>query len=890
MKMPDWSQSIRERLSGLKLDPVREAAIVEELAGHLDARFRELLSQGATADGAACLALDELESSDALARRLRRARLPAAPDRLIMGSERKGSLMESLWYDFRVALRLMAKRPAFSAAVTGMLALGIAGNVAIFSIFNGLFLRPLPFPQPERLVDLDETAPKWNLNRVSISNPDYDAWIRNNRTFEGMAFFNTGGANLTTGAGAAQRIKTALVTCGTLSVFGLKPVIGRDFLPEEDRPNGNRVILLGYDLWQRLYHGDAHAVGQMLKLSERPYTVIGVLPREAMVPPDVDAWLPLQADVTKGGSFYLSGVGRLKPGVTQERARADLVRAHRTRADNADGTTSPIVGPLRDRYLGDYRVVSRILLGAVAVVLLIACVNIAGLMLVRGEARSREIAIRLAVGAGRGRVIRQLLTESVAMALAGGVAGVALGKLFLVGLVSLMPDDLPKWVRFDLDARFVVFCAAITGAAAVLFSLAPALQAASLDTCNRLQDMTRSTLTRGKRATLSVLVVGEIALALVLLAASGLVLQAFRNVMHGDPGFRSDNVLTFSLRLAPAKYEKRENWLAFYNQLLDRLRAVPGVAVASAASIVPLDGHSGYFYSVEGGRTLGPNDPTPVVLSVTAMSGYLEAMGITLKSGRDFDARDAQLNAPKTVLVNETFARFFWNTTDVTGRRIHWPGTNSEWFQVIGVVKDIRHYGLDGEIRPEVLMSFAVNPTSALTLAIRTRTDPHSLAGPAREIIRQLDPDLPMFNIRTMSERLDRSLWMRRAYSWLFVAFASVAMLLAAAGVYSVLSFAVSQRTREIGIRMALGARPGQVLGGILKQGMALVAVGVALGLGVSQLTAGLLKSMLFGVGPRDPGTYLAVAAGVGLVGLIANFVPARRAAGIEPVNTLRSE
>jgi putative ABC transport system permease protein len=886
--MPDWSQPIRERLAGLNLDPVREAEIVEELSGHLDARFRELLSEESTTDTAAQLVLEELEASDALARRLCRTRLPAAREPLPVGSS-KGRLMESFRYDFTVAVRLILKKPAFSAAVIGMLALGIAGNVAIFSIFNGLFLRPLPFAEPGRLVDLDETAAKWNLKRTSISNPDYDVWIKGSHTFERMAFFSTGGANLTTDDGQVQRIKIASVTQGMMSVFGLKPVIGRDILPEQDRPKGADVILLGYDLWQRLYHGDKNAVGKVLKLSEKPHTVIGVLPREAVVPSDVDAWCPLQADVTKSGSFYLSGVGRLKPGVTREQAQADLLRAHRTLPDNSDGTTSPLVGPLRDRYLGNYRIVFRILLGAVGVVLVIACVNIAGLMLVRGEARSREIAIRMAVGAGRARVIRQLLTESAAMALAGGLLGVALGKVFLAGLVTLMPDDLPKWVHFELDYRFVLFCAAITGAAAILFSLAPALQAAALDTHNRLQDMARSTLTRGKRTTLSLLVIGEIALALLLLAASGLVLQAFRNVIHKDPGFRPDNVLTFTVRLAPVKHPRAENWLAFYNQLLERLRSVPGVSTASAVTIVPLDGHNGYFYSVEGGRQIGQKDTNPVVLTVTALPGYLEAMGMTLKTGRDFDARDSQPNAPKVVMVNETFAKFFWSATDVIGKRVRW-GIKGEWFQVVGVVKDVRHYGLDGEIRPEAFNSFAVNPSNGMTIAMRTHTDPHSLAASAREVIRQIDPDLPMFNIRTMSERLDRSLWIRRAYSWLFVAFAAVAMLLAAAGVYSVLSFAVSQRTREIGIRMALGARPSQVLGGVLRQGMTMVTAGVAVGLAASILSAGSLSSMLFGVSPRDPSTYVAVITGVTIVGLIANYVPARRAAAIEPLQTLRSE
>jgi len=890
--MPDWKQPIRERIRGLNLAPAREADIVEELASHLDERYRDLLASGVAEDQAVRLVIEELESRGALAERLRQTRQPAEREPMPMGSETKGNLMESLWHDWKVAFRMMWLRPAFALAVAGMLAIGVAGNAAIFSIFNGLFLRPLPFADSGQLVDLDETAPKWNLERVGISNPDYNDWQKGNKSFDGMAFIHTGGgANLTTGDGGTQRIKTAEVTKDLLPVLGLKPLIGRNIQPEEDRPEGNRVILLGYDLWQRLFHGDRNIVGRVLKLSGRPYTVIGVLPREAMVPPDVDAWTPLAADVANGNSYYLAGVGRLKRGVSLEQARADLLRVHWSQQRNSDRVTSPIVGPLRDRYLGDYKTVTYILLGTVAVVLLIACVNIAGLMLVRGESRSREIAIRAAVGASRGRLARQLLTESFAMATAGGIVGVALGKVFLLGLVSLMPDDLPKWVRFDLDGRFALFCVAVTGLAALLFGLAPVLQAATLDTRNWLQEAARSTLARGKRAMLSALVVGEIALAIVLLASSGLLLQAFRKVMTQDPGFRPDNVLTFTLRLAPTKYPNSEQQLAFFNSLLERLRALPGAAAVSAASIVPLDGHTGYFFVAEGGKHFGEKDPNPVVLQVTAMPGYLNAMGMTLRAGRDFEDRDNRTSAPKVVLVNETFAKHFWGTSDVVGKRIRYRGNhNQDWFQVIGVERDNRHSGLDREIRPQVFASFALGPTNGLTVAIRGGSGVHNLAGPAREQIRRLDPDLPMYDVRTMSERLARSLWIRRAYSWLFAAFAAVAILLAAAGVYGVISFAVSRRTREIGIRMALGARPGQVMRGVLGQGMLLVSAGVALGLAAFQLAASLLESMLFGVSTRDLATYAAVVLGVALVGLAANYLPARRAAGVDPMRALRSD
>jgi predicted permease len=888
--MPDWKAAVHDRIRSLGLEPTREADIVEELATHLEERHRELLASGLSAAKAERLAIEELENHDALATRLRRTRQPVAHEPVSIGSESAGSVIRSVWLDCKVAARMMKQRPGFTLAVLGMLAVGVAGNAAIFSIFNGLFLRPLPFSEGDRLVDLDEKAPKWNLDRVSISNPDYAAWIKGNRTFESMAFYNSGGANLVTDDGTVMRIKTASVTSGLLNVFRLKLAAGRDIQPEEDRPKGNNVILLSYDLWQRLYHGDRAAMGKVLRLSETPFTIIGVLPREAMIPTDTDAWIPLAADTTKGGSFYLSGVGRLKSGVTLSQATADLSRVHWAAPGNEGRVTTPIVGSLRDRFLGDYRVVMKILLGTVAVVLLIACVNIAGLMLVRGESRSRELAIRTAVGASRWRIARQLLAESFAVAAAGGILGIALGKAFLAGLVSLMPDTLPKWVRFDLDWRFGVFCIAVTGFSAILFGLAPALQAANVDTRNWLQQTARTTMSRGKRATLSALVVGEIALALLLLASSGLLLQAFRKVMTLDPGFRPDDVVTFTLRPPEVRLKKPEEWLSFYTNLLDRLRTIPGAESVSAATIVPMDGHNGYFFRVDGGRQLADNDPSPVVLGIVAMPGYLKTMGMTLVSGREFDNRDTDLKATKTALVNETFARYFWGTTDVVGKRLKYPGGNQPWFQVIGVFHDMRHYGLDKEVRPEVMLSFASLPSRGFTVVIRGAGDPNLLAAPAREELRKLDPALPTYNVKTMNERLSRSLWVRRAYSWLFAAFAAVAILLAAAGVYGVIAFAVSQRTREIGIRMALGARPGQVLRGVLLQGMALVTIGVVLGLAASQFTAGLLKSLLFGVSPRDLATYSLVIAGVVIVGLAANFVPARRAAGIEPVTALRSD
>jgi putative ABC transport system permease protein len=880
--MPDWQEPIRQRLKRTPLDPAREAEVAEELSTHLEDRYRELLATGMPSPEAECAAAAELETLAVPPR--------PRPEPLPVGGAGGPGLLAGVGHDLKVAARMMRSKPAFSSAVIFMLAVGIAGNGAIFSIFNGMFLRPLPFPHPERLVDLDETAPKWNLVRVGISNPDYAAWQKGNSTFEGMAFWGGAGGNISGANIPSQRIEAAVVTWNLLSVVGLKPLVGRDFLPEEDRPNGPKVVLLGYDLWQRLFHGDPNIVGASVKNNEQPFTVIGVLPPEAVIPPRAEAWTLLQVDTTRGGGWYLGGIGRLKPNVTMQQAESDLRRVHFARPEYKDAEAYPVLAPVRDRYLGDFKVVTRILLGAVGVVLLIACVNVAGLMLVRGESRSREIAIRTAIGASRGRVVRQLLTESLLLAAIGGALGVLLGKAALIGLVAMIPTEvLPKWVGFSLDGRFALFCAAVTGAAAVLCGLAPAFQAASVDTRGALGESARSTLTRGKRGVLGALVVCEIALAVVLMLSSGLILQAFRRVLHEDLGFRTENILTWSARPAGPNYAKPEMRYALFHSAVERLRALPGVIAASAASIIPMNGHQGQFFEAEGGRTIGSNEKNPVVLRVTALAGYVETIGIRLKAGRSFDARDEQPNAPTTAIVNETFARHFWGHSDVVGKRIRYPRAET-WMTVVGLMQDMRHYGADQQIRPEVLTPFPHASPGGMTFVVRGASDPRALVPGVRDVMRQVDADLPMYDIRTMAERLDRSLWARRTYSWLFGAFAAVAVLLAAAGVYGVISFAVSQRTREIGIRIALGARPSQVMRGVLTGGMALVALGAGIGLIGAQFTGRLLDTMLFGISPHDLGTYLLVVAVLAGVGLLANYVPARRAARVEPMQALRSE
>ena len=798
--------------------------------------------------------------------------------------------------DLKIALRNMRTKLAFSLMVVGMLALGVAGNAAIFSIFNGLFLRPLPFPDAERLIDLDETAPKWNLHYVGVSNPDFYEWRKGNATFDGMAFFDKNSFNVSD-RGNTQRILGANVTFDLLNVLGLKPVLGRSFTPEEDRPGGAKVALLGYNLWRRMFQSDPNILGRVLQLDNESYTVVGVLPRDAVLPDRAELWIPLAADPDpkKSTGWYLAGVGRLKRGISIDQARADLLRVHKALVQSGQKVneiTSPILSPLRDRYLGDYRTVSHILLGGVAVVLLIACVNIAALMMVRGSSRAREIAIRTALGASRQRIVRQLLTENVVLAFSGGVLGVLLGELCLRGLTSLMPsDNLPSWISFAMDSRFAIFCVAITGAAALLFGLAPAMQASHVDTRGSLQDAgVRTTLSRSRRAVLGALVVAEISLALVLSIGAGLLVEAFRKVLQTDPGFRPEHVISYSINLPTIKYSKPEQRIAFFETLVDRLRAVPGVKSAGVSSAPPLGGHWGNFWEAEGSKPLGPNDKNPVVLQVVASPEYFDAIGMTFLAGRPFKREEGDLKATRAVVVNETFAKYYWGSQSPIGKRVRNQGSTGLWAQVVGLVRDEKHYGLDQEMKPGVFLPLQGVPRNSMSIILRSAIEPRMLVGPAREVLRQLDPDLPMYDVRTMTDRLEESIWARRAYSWLFAVFAIMAVVLAAAGIYGVVSYAVSQRTQEIGIRMALGAQPGQVLRQTLRSGMLLVSIGVAIGLAGALAALRLLQTLLFGVSFTDPLIYGMVVLGVALIGLLANFVPAKRASSVDPMRALHFE
>jgi predicted permease len=891
--MHDWKQIVRERLSGLRLEGSREAEIVDEIAQHLDDRYQELLASGIPETEARCNALESLNASPSLVDALRQARIRTAPE---PPSDDAG-YVAVLSYDLRMALRGMRLQPGFCLMVIGMLALGIAGNAAIFSTFNSLFLKPLPFPDSARLIDLDETAPKWNLHYVGVAEPDFIAWRDQNSTFDAMAFFQNPDFNLSR-VGPAQHIRGAKVTGDLLDVLGLKLVLGRNFLPEEERPNGEKAVLLGYDLWQRLFSGDRNVLGRFLMLDNQPYRIIGVLPREAIFPDRAEIWVPFPINPAEGlnHGWGGDGIGRLKRGVTVDEASADLLRIHRSltaMGQKVNDITSPLLTPIRIRYLGDYRMASEVLLIAVGVVLLIACVNIAALMLVRASARAHEIGIRIALGASRGRIIHQLLTETAVLAAIGGIAGVLLGRLALQAIVALLPAEIPRWIDFHLDARFAAFCVLITAASAMLFGLIPALQASRADMRSSLHEAARRvSLSRARRFTLNALVISEVGLALTLLICAGLLMRAFYKVTHVDPGFRAENVLTFSVDLPDEKYPQPAQCVAFYDNLLAQVRVLPGVSAAGAASAPPLGGQWGHFFVTKDGPSPGGDSKNPIHLQVVVTPGYFDAIGMTLLSGRPFDAHDGESKDHPVAMVNETFVRQHWGDSNAIGKGLRYErDKNGPWWEVVGVLRNEKHFGLDGEDMPTVYTPQRQLPFQrSLTVVLRSSSNPEALANPARRILERIDPNLAMYGVHTMTGQLDRSLWTRRAYSWLLGVFSLVALVLAAAGIYGVISYAVAQRTQEIGIRMALGATPGEVLASTLRGGMALVAAGAAAGLTTTFAVASYLDNLLFGISPRDPFVYLLVLLGVAAIGLLANALPARRAASLDPMRALRSE
>ncbi len=802
--------------------------------------------------------------------------------------------MIALLQDIRYGIRMLAKSPGVTAVALVTLALGMAGNTVIFSFLNAFFLRPMPFYEPDQLVDLDETAPRWNLEYTGLSYPDFHSWRQRNHSFDGMAAWQTHSCTLSFDSNA-ERIQGAWVTHDLLSVLGLRPALGRSFTPEEDRPGGARVAMIGRRLAARLFANE-EVLGKVLHIDRELFTIIGVLPEAKTLVDGADVWMTLAKDpedLTKG--WYLRGVGRLKRGVTLAAARDDLLGVHRGLVENhrANQNTFPKLTLITDRMFGSTRPVLAILMGAVGVVLLIACGNVAAIMLARGLARWQELGIRMSLGATPWRIARLIGMEGILLSGLAGALGLCLGYWGLHALVNSLVDRPPGWISFTFDVRIWLY-ALVMVVTTALFGILPTLHAIRVGNApgTAPSPSRQSTTSNARCRSLHSLVVMEVALTFILLVQAGLLVQAFRSLQRMDPGYRADHLLVYRIALPEARYKEKDTWGAFFHDHLEQVRALPGVTAASAVTAPPLGGHRGSFFTVENAPARRPDEPDPVVLRRVAWPGYFETLGIAMQAGRTFNDQDGLTDGARAVIVNETFARRCWPNQDPIGMRIKEGGTtsNAPWMTVVGVAQDVRHYGLDRPMIPGVYIPYAQDRQSLMAVVVRTTTDPLALVSSVRGIVRRIDPDLPIFDVETMTDSLRRSLWLRRLYSELIGVFAAVALVMALGGLYGVFSYVVNGRTREIGIRIAVGASTRSVLWMVLRQALILSAIGIAVGLVGTAIAVPLMRGVLLGIHPADVLILAVVPVFLIAVVSLAGLLPARRAAKVDPMVALRCE
>lgn len=818
--------------------------------------------------------------------------------------------MGKLFQDLRYGWRMLITHKSVTAIAVITLALGIGANTAIFSVINAVLLKPLPFAAPERLVAVGSTQTNDRSRFGPISYPDFADYQAQQSSFERMATYHTRGLTLQSASGSV-RLEGAVVTSDLLPVLGINPMLGRAFRPEEDKAGGGRVVLLSHNLWQNRFNSDPNIAGKSLALNGESFTVAGVMPAGFQFPiqsQPVELWInfALEAETPAGepqasfrGNHYLSAIGRLKPGAAVEQAEAQLVTIAANlekQYPNDNANISARVRPVMEDLTGGIRDSLLVIFAAVGCVLLIACANVANILLARAANRRREIALRAALGANRWRVVRQMLTESVLLALIGGAAGVALASFAMDALIALNPADIPRIAESGLDGRVLLFTFVTATLTGVVMGLVPALQASKLDLNSVLKEGGRGASGGSLRlSTRGALVVAEVAIAVMLLIGAGLLIQSFARLMSVKPGFNPDNLLTMRIGLPDGLYTTPEQIAGFHDRLMTSLQSLPGVSAYSTVTPTPMTGASFRVgFSVQGrpnpsGRQYPYN--TRVLL---VGSDYFRTLGIPFKEGRDYTARDT-LQSAQAVIVNETFARRHFPGEDPIGKRID-PSISAgagdpPMREIIGVVADFRSRRLSAEPEPEVYLHIPQVPAlGSLTLMLRTQSDPMSLAAVARQEIAKLDRNLPIYDIKPFSEYLSDSVAQPRFNSVLLGVFAGVALLLTAIGLYGVIAYSITQRTQEIGIRMALGAQARDVLRLIIGQGMTLVLIGVALGLAGAFAATRLMKSLLFGVGASDPLTFASIAGLITLIALLACYIPARRATKVDPMIALRCD
>ena len=904
--MPDWQSYVRAHLPPSALEPARELEIVEELAQHLEAAYEEALAGGATVQEAEARARAQITDWQLLECELGRARRAAdtaagvdssAADGPAHGRGQRGGwrAVTSLGQDIRYGLRLMLKRPGFTAVAVLTLALGIGANTAIFSVVNAVLLRPLPYREPARLVVLESFNPQGGEGQFGgVAPADFWDWREQSHAFAQLAMYGGTGLTLRSADERAETLPAARVSVNFFQTFGVAPLIGRDFLPEEELTAAPRVVVLSHRLWQQRFGGDPSVVGRTLRTDDGAVTVIGVMPPSFKVSSNASAWVPVMRDSEEmkvRGARYFSVVGRLAPGQTEATAAAELqtivARLAALYPKDEKGWEVRVTS-WREHLVRGGREALLILMGAVGLVLLIACANVANLLLARAAARQKEMAIRVALGAGRGRLLRQALVEGLLLALAGGAGGLLLAVWGVAAITHLLPTFHWKFQALSnardelrVDVPVLLFTLTVALLTGVVFGLVPGWRAVRLGVNTALKDEGRGTESPRQRRTRGVLVVAEVALAIVLLAGAGLLLQSFWRLRHFDFGYEPRGLMTMSLSLPP------KNRALFARQVREEVARTPGVASVSLMSFATLGGLN-FPFNLEG----SPLPEGDQMISYSAVGpDYLRTLRVPLRAGRQFDERDRK-ESPPVALVNETLARRYFAGANPLGQKlvINYLGQR-QTREIVGVVGDAKQEEPNEPTKPEVLVPFEQQPWFAAWLLIRTTgPDPLSVRDDVQRAIWSLDKSLPASKAETVEQMHEQQLTEPRLYTLLLGLFAGVALLLAAVGIYGVMAYSVTQRTREIGIRMALGAQRRDVLRLVIGQGMGLAFAGVVLGLIAALGATRLLTKLLFGVRATDPLTFLAIVLVLVGVTFVACYIPARRATKIDPLVALRYE
>ncbi|HET9373050.1 MAG TPA: ABC transporter permease [Vicinamibacterales bacterium] len=901
--MRDWQAFVRDRLALPDLTPAREARVVRELAAQLEDFYRDALARGLGADEADAYACDQIRDWARMASDVRRANvhhliprldrladlLPSPPSTPI--SRVSTMIIANAPRDIRHAIRQLFKTPAFTLVAVLTLALGIGATTAIFSVVNGVLLRPLPFSMPDQLVRVHEVVPQYGTFSVAPAN--FLDWRQQQTVFSRIAAYSSASATFTDGE-TAERIPGAQVSWDLIELLGVGPARGAGFTAAQDAPGANRVLVISHGLWQRRFGGDPGVVGRTVTVNGQPMTILGVMPEGFYFPSRAaEFWQPIAinpANPTRGGHF-LGVVARMKPDVALEQARAEMKAIAERLAvqyPESSANESAEVVLLHEQIVGAIRPALITLLGAVAVVVLIACANVANLLLVRASVRDKEVAIRAALGAGRGRIVLQMLAESVVLSVTGGLLGLLLAYLAITPIQALGAGSIPRVADIAIEGRVLAFALAASVLTGLLFGVVPAWHAARSGLGAILKDSSRSSTAASGQWIRNGLLVGEVALSIVLLVGAALLLRSFARLTSVDPGFRPENVLAFQVSLPPATYNENPKRIAFFDSLLERLTSTPGIAAAGMVQTIPIRGSYVLSVGVQGRPPAKPGEEASANHRVVTPD-YFKTLGIPLQRGRTFTPQDSDTGKPVAV-VDEAFVKRHFPNEDPIGHGLNIGNGTNVPYEIVGVVGNVHHGGLDAVPAPSMYVPYKQDVFSTMWVVARTPGDPTLLTGPVRQTLRQLDPALPAYSITPLATVVSDSVAQRRFSMLLLALFALIALFLAAVGLYGVVAYTVSQRTREIGLRMAIGAAPGQVLRMVIGGGMKLALVGVILGLAGAVALARLVETLLFDVASIDPMSYAGTAALLLVVAMLACYFPARRAMRVDPLIALQSE